>query len=424
MWCRRVVLFGVLGMVTVACGSQNPYTSPAAPTTVATRPALAVIVTDLYVSLQLPSNGATGIPCTTTRCATDRAANNETAAVAPTLTATNAENPYTDYEETYEFWLYKGGNANAETNRVDVGIVSKGASGTSSYTVTALLEAETTYSWKARVRLGDRTTGTRADGPWSAAFTFTTAAAPIPPKAAVVIGTPTPTYPIDGITITDFTPHFSVTNGTNEGSAVDIGEIIYEIQVATSASSAGVFLTASTHARSGSTHIALRPAGQAYETELSASTTYYWRVRGKNDGVKTHFLPDASVIVVDPSPWSYWSVFKTADAANAPYNCCPPINYFSVVQQVADEIGFPDRRGSHSKFALEVVEKLRDDYDHRWGRVKKDPYSNESDTIAYKAADGRPYSIDIIGGWTQAQWEYEGFVGGTWCSINSNYRCN
>ena len=35
MWCRRVVLLGVLGMFTVGCGSQNPYTSPVAPTTTA-----------------------------------------------------------------------------------------------------------------------------------------------------------------------------------------------------------------------------------------------------------------------------------------------------------------------------------------------------------------------------------------------------
>ena len=142
----------------------------------------------------------------------------------------------------------------------------------------------------------------------------------------VVIGTPTPTWPIDGESITDFTPHFVVANGTNTGTTADIGTVYYEIQVATSPNASSVLVTASTQARSGSTSIALRPGGSAFEIELDASTTYYWRARGRNYGAKTHFVPDSTVIEVDASPWSEWQVFKTTDGST-----------YTLTGQVTDE---------------------------------------------------------------------------------------
>ena len=362
-----------------------------------------------------PASGTTDIPCTTTQCATDRALNNEAVAVAPTLTVTNATASYTTHSFSYAFALYKGsGLALVETTRQH-----EGTSGSTSYQVTELLDAETTYSWKARAVLNDGTTDTY--GPWSTTMTFTTAAAPVPPKAVVVIGTPTPTFPINGETITDFTPHMSVTNGTNEGTAADIGSIIYEIQVATSPSASTVFVTASTQARDGSTRIALRPAGSVTETELTASTTYYWRARGKNDGAKTHFLPNNTVVVVDPSDWTEWQVFKTADAsatgANAPYNCCPPANRLSVVQQIAAEIGYPGSGVDVRTLTQKVAEKLYAE-DNRWGRRINDTGPLGKDTVAYKASDGKPYSIDIVSGAESSNpkvhWDPHGFIGGTW----------
>ena len=362
-----------------------------------------------------PASGTTDIPCTTTQCATDRALNNEVVAVAPTLTVTNATASYATHSFSYAFALYKGsGLALVETTRQD-----EGTSGSTSYQVTELLDAETTYSWKARAVLNDGTTDTY--GPWSTTMTFTTAAAPVPPKPVVVIGTPTPTFPINGETITDFTPHMSVTNGTNEGTAADIGSIIYEIQVATSPSASTVFVTASTQARDGSTRIALRPAGSVTETELTASTTYYWRARGKNDGAKTHFLPNNTVVVVDPSDWTEWQVFKTADAsatgANAPFNCCPPANRLSVVQQIAAEIGYPGSGVDVRTLTQKVAEKLYAE-DNRWGRRINDTGPLGKDTVAYKASDGKPYSIDIVSGAESSNpkvhWDPHGFVGGTW----------
>ena len=360
-----------------------------------------------------PANGATDIPCTTTQCATDRAALNEATAVQPTLVVTNATGSYVTHSFSYAFALYQGSTL-IETTRQD-----EGTSGSTSYQITELLDAETTYSWKARAVLNDGTTDTY--GPWSTSFTFTTAAAPVPPTPVVVIGTPTPTWPIAGETITDFTPHFVVTNGTNEGETADIGTIIYEMQVATSPGPSTVFITASTQARDGTTRIALRPAGQSYESELSASTTYYWRVRGKNDGVKTHFIPGNSVVVVDPSDWTEWQVFKTADAsatgANAPYNCCPPANRLSVVQQVASEIGYPGSGVDVRTLTQKVAEKLYAE-DNRWGRRINNTGPLGKDTVAYKADDGRPYSIDIVSGAESSNpkihWDPHGFVRGTW----------
>jgi len=427
--------FGISSLIvtSIGCSDDNSASSPVSPSTVPqladTSDTSGLNQTPTVVNLDslgtdavtlkataptptTPTNGATDIPCTTTQCAKDRAANKEAVAVAPTLTVTNATGTYVTHSFSYAFALYKGSTL-IETTRIDEG------SGSTSYQITELLDAETTYSWKARAVLNDGTSDTY--GPWSTTFTFTTAAAPIPPKAVVVIGTPTPTFPINGETITDFTPHLSVTNGVNEGTAADIGQIIYEIQLATSPSVSAVLVTASTHARTGSTRIALRPAGQSFETELSASTTYYWRARGKNDGVKTHFTPDNSVVVVDPSDWTEWQVFKTADAsatgANAPYNCCPPANRLSVVQQVAAEIGYPGSGVDVRTLTQRVAEKLYAE-DNRWGRRINITGPLGKDTVAYKADDGRPYSIDIVSGAGSANpkvhWDPHGFVGGTW----------
>lgn len=363
-----------------------------------------------------PASGATDIPCTTTQCATDRALNNEAVAVAPTLTVTNATASYATHSFSYAFALYKGsGLALVETTRQD-----EGASGTTSYPVTELLDAETTYSWKARAVLNDGTTDTY--GPWSTTFTFTTAAAPIPPVPDVIIGTPTPTYPIDGESITDFSPLFNVTNGTNTGETADIGTVYYEIQVVTSRTPLVVFVTASTQARDrGDTNIYLRPAGSVTETELTASTTYYWRARGRNFGAKTHFAPGSTVIEVDASPWSDWELFKTADAsatgANAPYNCCPPANRLSVVQQVAAEIGYPGGGVDVRTLTQKVAEILYAE-DNRWGRRINITGPLGKDTVAYKANDGRPWSIDIVSGAESSSpkvhWDSHGHVGGTW----------
>ena len=429
-----------LAFTSLGCSDDNSASSPVSPSAVP-QPAdtsstsgiieaptvvnLASLGTDADPTLKAdaptptaPANGAANIPCTTAQCATDRAARKDAVAVAPALTVTNAKGTYTTHSFSYAFALYKG-QIPVDANLVETHRESEGV-GSTSYQITALLEAETIYSWRVRAFLNDGTSDNY--GPWSTTSTFTTLAAPVPPTPDVVIGTPTPTYPIDGETLTDFSPLFNVTNGTNTGETADIGTVYYEIQVVTSRTPLVVFVTASTQARDrGDTNIALRPAGSVTETELTASTTYYWRARGRNYGSKTHFAPGSTVIEVDASPWSEWYVFNTADAsatgANAPYKCCPPTNRLSVVQQVAAEIGYPGSGVDVRTLTQKVAEKLYAE-DNRWGRRITDTGPLGKDTVAYKAENGKPWSIDIVSGAESSNpkvhWDSHGHVGGTW----------
>ena len=451
MLSSRVAILGLcVGCVTLSawgCGDDNAASSPVSPTVIDQPQAQATLgasLRDVQTALDVnvigqsdatlkvgpptptaPANGQTGITCTTEQCNNDRAAREKDGlenptTVTPTLTVTN---PVIEWAEgqtfSYAFAVYKGA---AGTELIETALV-EGGSGSTSHLAIEPLEANQQYSWKARAYLTDTESNTNYYGEWSSLFTFTIEAAPEPPKPVVVIGTPTPTFPINNETITDFTPHLSVNNGTNEGTAADIGQIIYEIQLATSPSASTVLVTASTHARTGSTRIALRPTGQAFETELSASTTYYWRARGKNDGVKTHFRPDNSLVVVDPSDWTEWQVFKTADAsetgANAPYNCCPPPNRLSVVQQVAAEIGYPGSGVDVRELTQKVAEKLYAE-DNRWGRRINDTGPLGKDTVAYKVdgSNDNPYSVDIVSGAEgsdpKIHWDGHGQIGGTW----------
>ena len=64
-----------------------------------------------------------------------------------------------------------------------------------------------------------------------------------------------------------------------------------------------------------------------------------------------------------------------------------------------------------------VAEKLYAE-DNRWGRRINNTGPLGKDTVAYKADDGRPYSIDIVSGAESSNpkihWDPHGFVGGTW----------
>ena len=184
------------------------------------------------------------------------------------------------------------------------------------------------------------------------------------------------------------------------------------IEVATAASAAAVVQTMGTHARSrGQTDLDLQSA-------LASSTQYFWRARGRNDGQgKTHLVPGRSTIVVDPSPWTTWYDFLTPAVATAAYDCCPPPNRLSVVQQVATETGYPDSGMDVTDFTQRVAEKLHAE-DQHWGRRINITGPLGKDTVAYKASDGQPYSIDIVMGATganpQIHWDEHGFIGGTW----------
>ena len=102
---------------------------------------------------------------------------------------------------------------------------------------------------------------------------------------------------------------------------------------------------------------------------------------------------------------------------DAPYNCCPPANRLSVVQSVAAEIGYPGSGVDVRTLTQKVAERLHAE-DPRWGRRINITGPLGKDTVAYKASDGRPYSIDIVLGSMsndpKVHWAPHGFVGGTW----------
>lgn len=314
------------------------------------------------------------------------------------LTATNAIGEHLGEplpaETQYRFALQSGAGVIIET-----GTVIQGSSSTS-FQITTTLDTSATYKWRVRPFFD------KAFGPWSATVSFTTAA---PPPPLAIVGTPTGLNPINGTTVTNFLPRFTLQNGTNTG---DVGEVIYQIEVTTGSARTHV-QTIGTHARSrGQTDLDLISA-------LEPSTQYFWRARGRNDGQgKTQsFVPGRSTIVVDPSPWTTWYDFLTPAAATAAYDCCPPPNRLTVVQQVANETGYPDSGMHVTDFTQRVAEKLHAE-DQHWGRRINISGPLGKDTVAYKASDGRPYSIDIVMGATgdnpQLHWDQHGFVGGTW----------
>ena len=64
-----------------------------------------------------------------------------------------------------------------------------------------------------------------------------------------------------------------------------------------------------------------------------------------------------------------------------------------------------------------VAERLHAE-DPNWGRRINVTGPIGKDTVAYKASDGRPYSIDIVAGAggsnPKIHWDAHGFIGGTW----------
>ena len=408
---RRVATLGLCA-VTVAsfgCGGDNTASSPVSPSatsplsnvagsggtfqTVTAGETFQTVVDEASLGLNEPVQLKASQPGPTSPM------NQEVDSTEPiVLTATNATGEYTNEPlppaTQYRFALQSGAGVVIET-----GTVIQGSSSTS-FQITTTLATSATYQWRVRPFLDN------AFGPWSTTVSFTTAAPPPPPA---IVGMPTGIHPKDGITVTNFLPRFTLQNGTNTG---DVGEVIYQIEVATAASAAAVVQTVGTHARSrGQTDLDLA-------SSLTASTQYFWRARGRNDGQgKTHLVPGRSTIVVDPSPWTTWYDFLTPAVATAAYDCCPPPNRLSVVQQVASETGYPDSGMHVTDFTQRVAEKLHAE-DQHWGRRINISGPLGKDTVAYKASDGQPYSIDIVMGATgdnpQVHWDEHGFIGGTW----------
>ena len=87
------------------------------------------------------------------------------------------------------------------------------------------------------------------------------------------------------------------------------------------------------------------------------------------------------------------------------------------MQQVANETGYPDSGLNVDACTQIVAERLHAE-DPNWGRRINITGPIGKDTVAYKASDGRPYSIDIVAGAggsnPKIHWDAHGFIGGTW----------
>ena len=214
--------------------------------------------------------------------------------LTPTLTVANANGTFVAATFNYVFAVYDvtdGGMTLVETGTAAQGTVS------TSYQIQMPLADGASFQWRVRPFLDD------AFGPWSALASFTTA-------PSVVIDPPTPTFPINGVTVTSFRPAFNVINGNVKG---DAGEVIYQIQVALDSAFSSIVAEEGTHLRSrGDTNIHL-------QNDLMPETHYFWHVRGRNDGQgKTGLRPGVSTVVQVVGDWGPTQDFFTSVVIDPP----------------------------------------------------------------------------------------------------------
>jgi hypothetical protein len=201
----------------VVAASSNACYSPAS-TCVCTTPACASPTTPGLVS---PADGSTGV---------DFAAVLDWGDVAGT---------------TYEVQV-------ATSSAFTTIVASASGLGSSNWTVSPALNANTTYYW--RVRTGSSCGGTSA---WSTARVFTT-------RGCAVLAAPTLSSPANGAT------------GVSSSAALDWTDVTgasgYEVQVASDSAFANVVRS----------DTALAASTWTVSPALSANTTYYWRARAKD----------------------------------------------------------------------------------------------------------------------------------------------
>ena len=369
--------------VSAGCGGDDGPSSPVAPSTVTTGAG------------NTSATATTGLSLKTVAAAPESPINNAVvASQSPTLVAVGASSPHQQgiaFDHEFELARVTGGISTAlETATV------KSSGGKASYQVTEQLVSSSTYQWRVRPLFDG------VYGAWSAYASFST-------STLNTVGIPIPTSPINGITVSSLLPVFNVTNGTNDGA---VGEVIYQIQISTDNLFSAIVQEIGTHARRrGDTNIPL-------QTSLTASTEYFWRVRARNDGQgKTSLRPGLSTLGEVISNWSAAFNFLTpAVGGSGTYSCCPPPNRLSVALSVGAEIGYPGSVDVRD-FTQKVAERLYAE-DTNWGRRINSSGPLGKDTVAYKASDGRPYSIDIVSGATgsnpKIHWDAHGFIGGTW----------
>ena len=413
----RVLALGwVAGFTAVSLGCGGDDTSPSSPLAPSETPAALARTNTLSplsvrTAIDVPSLGTDTVDLKTTAATPQTPTNNvQVSDLTPTLTATNARGTFLDGNFRYAFGIYNvtgGGMTLVETDTVAQG------AGSTSYQIQTPLEDDSSYQWRVRPFLSG------AFGPWSELASFTT-----PPE--VVITPPVPTAPINGVTVSNFRPLFTVTN-----SAVTGNEVIYQIQVATDSAFSNIVAEEGTTPRSrGNTNIGLRD-------NLMPETHYFWHVRGRNDGQgQTGLLPGIRTAAHGVGDWSATVDFFTPKdlgpapggvVGNAPgkNQCCPPPNRFDIVLAVIDATGNLFR-SDVQQFTEQVAECLSVT-DGDWGRRLNGSGVVGKDTVAYRRpGTSNPFSIDILQGATGPDpiphWSEHGEIGGSWFAVDGS-RC-
>lgn len=308
----------------------------------------------------------------------------------PTLVANNASITGPAISVMYQFEVSTDPNFGTTVSAITIS-----AGGSTTTATAAPLPWNTLYYWRSRV-LAQGKEG-QVEGPWSEEATFQTGPQP------VVLGVPTLVTPINNALTATNPPAFTVSNGLVTGSP---GSVTIFFHIGTDPSVENVVTVFETPQSSSGTTTAT-------SASLPANSTLYWRV----------FAGDGSTV----SPWTSPQTFRTPANATSPPDdstneppppgCCPPPNRFAVVQQVASETGYPHSGIHVTDFTQIVAERLHAENPH-WGRRINITGPLGKDTVAYKASDGRPYSIDIVLGASgddpRIHWDEHGFIGGTW----------
>jgi hypothetical protein len=306
----------------------------------------------------------------------------------PVLTIENASITGTPLSTTYRFEV---STDYSFSNIVHSASISSGS--TTTTVRTGPLAWNTQYHWRSQAIVTGKEGSIESN--WSDIQTFQTALQP------VILGTPTPISPINNSLVSSTTPTFTVANGSVDGPS---GAVTVFFQVGADPDINTVSASFEQSASPTGTTSVISPT-------LPSDTILYWRVSARNG--------------IEASNWSTSQVFRTpADIPPetnppTPTGCCPPPNRFSIVQQIAEETGYPGSGMHVTDFTQKVAERLHAE-DSNWGRRINITGPIGKDTVAYKinGSTDNPFSVDIVlgagGNNPKIHWDGHGQIGGTW----------
>ena len=327
--------------------------------------------------------------------------------LSPALVASNAEGRFVEEEFTYEFELREVNEAGRTI--VEEGTESQGM-GSTSYQVDATLKAGEDYEWRVRATFGEV-----ADA-WSDYASFSTA----PP---LMVGAPTPEYPVGGATISTLRPVFKVRNGETVG---DVGIVINEIQVSLDGEEFSNPIMAGR--REGEDGVTAVPV----EEDLMPDSRYYWRARARANGqgaTSRRWRSEGGGRRTIVSDWSESADFRTPEPADiGPTNgpsrgdCCPPPRREDILRAVHAATGRLFKKDA-DEFTQRVAECLAVT-DGDWGRRLNGNGNLSDDTVGYRVPGRIPFSIDVIrgagGSNPHPRWAEVGQRAGSWLHVDGS----